>query len=77
MSDRDSARTGDRGIVVTDIDIPFGRLIVILIKLALASIPAMIVVWVVLFVVMMLLGLILGTGSMWHRWMMPWGGSAV
>jgi hypothetical protein len=37
----------------------------------------MIVVWVVLFVVMMLLGVIFGTGGMWHWWMMPWRGQQV
>jgi hypothetical protein len=77
MSDQDSARAGDRGVVVTDIDIPFGRLIIILIRLALAAIPAMIVVWAILFIVMMLLGVIFGTGGMWHWRMMPWGGPSV
>ncbi|WP_346891385.1 hypothetical protein [uncultured Roseibium sp.] len=52
--------------VLVDIDIPFGRLVMIIIKIALASIPAMIVVWIILGLIMMLFGGIFGGfGGMW------------
>lgn len=52
--------------VLVDIDIPFGRLVMIIIKIALASIPAMIVVWITLGLIMALFGGIFGGfGGMW------------
>ena len=48
MSDtpRDAGRT-----VITDIRIPFGRLVAIMVKLVLASIPALIIVWLIVFAI--------------------------
>ena len=47
---------------VTDIDIPFGRLIVIFIKFGLAAIPAAIVVSIVVTLIGVVLSAIFGTG---------------
>lgn len=56
-----------RPAVLVDIDIPFGRLVIIMIKFALAAIPAMFAVWLILFVFMLLFGgLFGGLGSMMH-----------
>jgi hypothetical protein len=41
-------RTAAQRVVVVDFDMPFGSLVRLLIKLGLASIPAMIVVWVII-----------------------------
>ena len=51
----DSHRTGPQPTILTDIDIPFGRLVVILIRFGLAAIPAAIIIWIVMFVIMMIL----------------------
>jgi hypothetical protein len=50
--------------VITDIDIPFGRLVAIFIKWALAAIPATIIVTIILMIVMGFLGAIFGLGWM-------------
>ena len=47
-------------VVVTDIDISFGRLIVLFIKFGLAAIPAAIVIGIIWGLIMMLLGGIFG-----------------
>jgi hypothetical protein len=49
-------------VTITDIDIPFGRLVAIFIKWALAAIPATIIVTLILIVVMGILGTIFGLG---------------
>jgi hypothetical protein len=54
---------GER-VTITDIDIPFGRLVAIFIKWALAAIPATIIVTLILMVVMGILGAIFGLGWM-------------
>lgn len=51
--------TGNR-VTVTDIEIPFARLVVIFIKWGLAAIPATIILGIILSVVMALLGGIFG-----------------
>ncbi|WP_181707352.1 hypothetical protein [Chthonobacter rhizosphaerae] len=54
-------------IVITDVDIPFGRLILILLKIALASIPAAIILAILVNVVVGLVFLLFGgmmSGSM-------------
>ena len=58
---------GNQRTVLTDIDIPFGRLIAIMIKLALAAIPAAIVVWVIIFAIAMIVSGVFGIGftRMW------------
>lgn len=50
----------DSRITVTDIDIPFGRMIMIILKLMLASIPAVLLLYAVVFGVALLCGLGLG-----------------
>jgi hypothetical protein len=47
-------------IVISDIDIPFWRLVAILIKWALAAIPAAIVVTIIMMVAMGMLGMLFG-----------------
>ena len=51
-------------VTITDIDIPFGRLVAIFIKWALAAIPATIIVTLILMVVVGILGAIFGLGWM-------------
>jgi hypothetical protein len=51
-------------IVVSDIDIPFWRLVAVLIKWALAAIPAAIVVTIIVMVITAMLGLLFGMGSL-------------
>jgi hypothetical protein len=41
-------------VVVTDLKMPFGSMVLFLIKLALASIPALLIVWGVMLLLMML-----------------------
>ena len=45
---------------VTDIDIPFGRMVVILLKVMLAAIPAALLFYLIMIPVMLLFGLGLG-----------------
>jgi len=47
-------------VVITDIDIPFGRLVALFIKWALAAIPATIIVSIILMIVMGILGMLFG-----------------
>lgn len=47
-------------VVVTDIDIPFGRLVVLFVKFALAAIPAGIIAAIIMAVIMTILGGIFG-----------------
>jgi len=59
----DTVRPGGRQpTIVTDIDIPFGRLIVIFIKFGLAAIPAAIVVSIIVFLISVALSAVFGTG---------------
>lgn len=48
---------------ITDIDIPFGRLVAILLKLMLASIPAVIIFYIVAFVLALLAMAVFGGGA--------------
>ena len=50
----------DNRITLTNIDIPFGRMIIIILKVMLASIPAMLLLYAVIFGIMLLFGLGLG-----------------
>ena len=54
--------SGRQRTIVTDIDIPFGRLIIIFIKFGLAAIPAAIVVSIIVTLIGFLLSAIFGTG---------------
>ena len=61
MSDQ-AQSTGRQRTTVTDIDIPFGRLIIIFIKFGLAAIPAAIVVSIIVTLIGVALSAIFGTG---------------
>lgn len=60
-----------RNVVVTGLKIPFGSLVVFLIKLALASIPALLIVWIVLMVLMMVFMAIFGGMTGFHAPFQP------
>jgi hypothetical protein len=53
-----------RGIVISDIDIPFWRLVGIFIKWTLAAIPAAIIVTIIMMIIMGVIGTIFGLGWM-------------
>ena len=46
--------------IVTDVDIPFGRLVIIILKLMLASIPAILLFYLITFMVIMVLAVLVG-----------------
>lgn len=54
--------TDKQRTVVTDVQIPFGRLIVIFVKFGLAAIPAAIIVSIILTLIGFLLSLVFGEG---------------
>ena len=54
----------EQRVVITNVDIPFARLVAILIKWALAAIPAAIIVWLIMMVIVTVIGSILGLGWM-------------
>jgi len=56
--------TSSGGSVVTDIDIPFLRMVMIFVKVYLAMIPALILVGLVFVVIGFTLGGVFGLGSM-------------
>jgi fatty acid desaturase len=53
--------------IVTDIEIPFGRMVVFLIKLGLAAIPALIILWLITALLMATFGMLFGFGWWMHR----------
>ena len=53
--------------VITDVDIPFWRLVTIIIKWSLASIPALIIVWLILMVIGGIFAALFGTSWMMYR----------
>ncbi|HSE00021.1 MAG TPA: hypothetical protein VLB72_04705 [Burkholderiales bacterium] len=53
-------------IVVTDVKIPFLSMIVLLVKWALAAIPAMIILFVIGAVLSMIFGAFIGGPGGWH-----------
>ena len=61
-----------RPTVITDIDVPFGRMVVFFFKAGLAAIPAAIAVWMVMIAIFAIVGLVFGGGPMAWRgmWMM-------
>jgi hypothetical protein len=63
---------GMQRTTLTDIDIPFGRLIVIFIKFGLAAIPAAIVLGIIFMLISVVLAAILGPG--FYGMMGPGGG---
>lgn len=48
---------------ITDIDIPFGRLVVIMLKMMLASIPAVLIMYAVMAVAALILMAVFGGGA--------------
>lgn len=54
----------DQRVVITDVDIAFGKLVLMFIKFGLAAIPAAIVVSIIMSVVMVLLAGIFGGAGM-------------
>jgi hypothetical protein len=52
--------------VLSDIDIPFGRMVVFFIKAGLAAIPATIIIWLIVMLLMVPFGMLFGFGWM-HR----------
>jgi hypothetical protein len=54
------ALRGDGDVRITDIDIPFGRMVMIILKWMFASIPAMIIMWFLMFIVLAILGAVFG-----------------
>jgi len=50
------------GTVITDIRIPFGRMVAIIVKWMLASIPAIILMYIILFAFMAVFALVFGVG---------------
>ncbi len=57
-----------REVVVTDIKIPFWSMVVLMVKWAIAAIPAVIILMLIAAAVSVLLGMISGGG--WHHY---WG----
>ena len=51
-------------MILTDIQIPFGRMVMIILKWSLASIPAVILLWLAMLLVGLLFGLSVGGCSM-------------
>ncbi len=47
-------------VAVTDVDIPFGQMVNLLVKLALASIPAAIIVWLIFMILGGIAAVVLG-----------------
>ncbi len=47
----------DQNITITDIRIPFGRMVAIILKWMLASIPAILLMYLIFFVIAMILGI--------------------
>jgi hypothetical protein len=60
---------GPAGITISDIDIPFGRLVMFFVKAALAAIPATIIVWFIMAFLAMIFSAIFGFGG-GRGWMM-------
>ena len=54
-------------ITISDIDIPFSRLVAFFVKSALAAIPAAIIVWFLIALTWFALAAIFGSGFWWHR----------
>ena len=47
-------------VTITDIDIPFGRAVGIILKWSLASIPAMILLWIIIAIFIAIFGAVFG-----------------
>ena len=60
--DHEEIAIGEKGIIIKDIDIPFGRMIVIILKWMIASIPAVIILWVLMAMCTMIISALFGAG---------------
>jgi len=56
----------EREVVVTDIKIPFISMVVLMVKWAIAAVPALFILFLIGTLLSMVLGMIPGTG--WHHW---------
>ncbi|CAA9368877.1 MAG: hypothetical protein AVDCRST_MAG89-4375 [uncultured Gemmatimonadetes bacterium] len=53
-------RTGGEHVVITGVDIPFGRMVMLILKVMIASIPAYILLMIIFFMIFALVGGIAG-----------------
>jgi hypothetical protein len=58
----------EREVVVVDIKIPFTSMVTLMVKWAIAAVPALFILFFIGMVLSMILGMIFGTGSWWHHW---------
>jgi hypothetical protein len=58
-----------REVVVTDIKVPFWSMVVLMVKWAIAAIPAVIILFIIAGVLSLVLGAMFGSG--WHHWEFP------
>ncbi len=56
-----------REVVVTDIKIPFWSMVVLMVKWAIAAIPAVIILMILMALITLVLGMIPGPG--WHHYL--------
>ena len=66
-----------REVVVTDVKIPFWSMVVLMVKWAIAAIPALIILLVIGAVVSMVLAAIFGGGMHHREWNRWWWGDRV
>ena len=64
--------SADREVVVVDIKIPFFSMVTLMVKWAIAAIPAVMILFFTGGLIATVLGVIFGIG--WHHW--NWGGMA-
>jgi hypothetical protein len=48
-------------VIVTDVEMPFGSMVVFIIKWVLASIPALIILWLILLIISVLVAIVVGS----------------
>ena len=65
MSESYGRAAGTNHVVVTGVDIPFGEMVVLILKVMLASIPAYIILFIIFSILMTVFGGLL-TGLMWR-----------
>ncbi|WP_342641299.1 hypothetical protein [Rhodoligotrophos ferricapiens] len=66
--------TDQREVVVTDIRMPFWSMVRFLVKLAIASIPAFVILWLVSMLLLLLFGV---TSFAWIPFTFHWGTGSV
>ena len=62
--------SSDREVVVVDIKIPFFSMVILMVKWAIAAIPAVMILFFIGGLLSTVVGMIFGAG--WHHW--NWGG---